>query len=152
MGFSTISIKKFECFKYIWNWDWMQCNSKQDCDLWKGSFMAIPQRQVKDGPRTAKQRKMDEQLCECLHYSTSAFSCLIWGLYGFNRILSIRQSRNSWPYFQLKIYKLQLYKKIFLKNPVFLHFTSFSLSHGPKNSFKQLDQSIKIHSVSDKAV
>lgn len=133
MGFSTISIKKFECFKYIWNWDWMQCNSKQDCDLWKGSFMAIPQSQVKDGSRTAKQRKMVEQLCECLHYSTLAFSCLIWGPHGFNRILSIRQSRNSWPYFQLKIYKLQLYKKRFLKkSSIFKLYFLFPFSRAKK--------------------
>lgn len=37
MGFSITSRKKFEWVKYIEKWEWLQCNSKQDCvkeNLW----------------------------------------------------------------------------------------------------------------------
>lgn len=80
-----------------------------------------------------------EQLYACLHFYTLAFSCLTWAPYGFKRI---RQSRNSWPIFQLKISKLQLCKKYF-KNPkssiAALYFL-FHLSEGKKCP-EQLDQS-----------
>lgn len=61
----------------------------------------------------------------------------------FNGLLSIRQSRNSQPISQLKIYKLQL-KKVFLKNhSIFRLYFLFPLSQANTISKKTLIKASK---------